>query len=369
MVLLIWGCKTSVDSIPIDAKSLIIPIETRKSIEDCTPFRTSTIIDTVEYIRLITPDDKSWIIGEITDLQYIGGKFFIHDRTIKGIFVVADNGLIENLISHPGRGPEEYLALNTFDVNPATMEISILDIASRRIQIYSENGEYIRSVQIEDIVRDMAVLPNGDFLLYTPDYMEGNRRGLWRLDSMGKFKDHHVHIDDDFLYGGLYPKYFRRINDSLIGLMGGEDYDRIYHISCDSVRVAYQLDIDIDIPSDVANDELFDFHSAEPGTLYTKNDYFEISNFLHFRVQTQNNVRTLFYDTRNRKLIKEIGKGVDVIDDYGFYGYFAFSSNDYLFTYLMVGSILEKAHDEFPDINEDSNPVLVRYKIKKALNK
>lgn len=343
----------------------IIPMHFKTGTDDNVKLKMSTIIDTVEYIRIITPEDKDWIIGEMTEVQWCRDKYFIYDNTSKSIFVLSNNGIIENCLNEPGRGPDEYLTLTTFDVNSSSMEICVLDEVLRRIQIYSSKGEYRRTVHLNDIVRDMAVLPNGDFLLYTPDYMEGNRRGLWRVDSNGKFKEHHVAIDDDFLYGGLYPKYFRKINDSLIGLMGGEDYDRIYHISCDSVNVAYQLDVDIEIPNEIAENELFDF---EGEAIYTKNQYFETDNFLHVKVQSPNDFRLVYYDTQNKEIISQMKKGSVFENDYGFYGYFSTSSNGYLFTYLPVGAILQSVPEVFPDITENSNPILVRYKLKKSFN-
>ncbi len=327
-------------------------------------FYISTIIDTVEYIRIITPQDKDWIISDIADIKYVGGKFFIYEIYSHGIYVVSEDGIIENYIDYWGRGPEEYLAVYAFDVNSTTMEVAILDTPSCRIQIYSQSGQYIRSVAIEDIARDMAVLPNGDFLLYTPDYMEGNRRGLWRVDSNGQFKEHHVSISEDFLYGGIYPNYFRKISDSLVGLMGGEDYNRIYHIDCDTIRVAYQLNVDIEIPEEITRKKIFEFKTAPLGSVYTKNEYLETRGFMHVKVQGQNDNRVIYYDKFNKRILARLKRDSKIVNDYGFRGYFRFSSNNYLFTYLPVGAILEVCPEEFPDITEESNIVLVRFKLK-----
>ena len=341
-----------------------IPVNFHENIIGKTMLCTSQYIDTVEYINITASEGVDYVIGEISDICYVGDKYYILDRMSKAIYTISEGGIIESVVHSPGRGPDEYLSLLAFDVNPTSSDICVMDDITRRIQIYNRKGEFKRTITIDDIVRDMAVLPNGDFLLYTPDFMDSNRRGLWRLDSLGNFKEHHVYIEDDFRYGGIYPKYFTKINDSVVGLMGGEDYDRIYHITCDTVEVAYQIDIDIEMSKEVCQNELADLET-EPGEVYTKNDYCETESFLHFRIQTSSKQMIVNYDKKNEEILAIVDYDTRTLkDDMGLYKYFDRSSNGVLFTSLPVGLVMKYLSAEFSQINEDSNPLIVKYRLK-----
>lgn len=109
-----------------------------------------------------------------------------------------------------------------------------------------------------------------------------------------------VTIDDEFLYGGLYPKYFRRIDDATVGLMGTEDFDRVYHITANSMSVKYKIKTDRVIPKDLQSEAVLDFNKHK-GLIYTKNDYVETESLMSLTVTDMEKFVIIFYNKNTKK--------------------------------------------------------------------
>lgn len=326
-----------------------------------SPLTMSEVVDSVTYLPIRS---DNVLIGMIGDIRYHNHRYYILDSQQNFLYVMDETGHILNSISQKGPGPTEYITLQGFDVNPSNEEISLYDNSSKRIQVYSKEGTYLRSIVVDDVIRDFAVLDNGEYLFYTPDFMKGNRRGLWRTDKEGEFKEQLVTIDDKFLYGGLYPKYFRRIDDTTVGLMGTEDFDRIYHITANSMLVKYKIKTDRVIPKDLQTEPVLDFNKHK-GVIYTKNDYVETESLMSLTVTDMKKNILVFYDKNTGKCWRVTGEG-DFVDDMDMYVKYQFCGNNSFIGVLYPGFILAFTglQKQFPDITSDSNPVLVLSHVK-----
>lgn len=231
------GCKKTADS-----HSDYPEIEVRfkgKGIN--TPLRLSDFIDSVKRIRI----SDEILIEQPKSGKYCNGLYYLADGKTHSIVMVNEEGEIVGQISRRGRARDEYTSLFDFDVNPRTGEISIYDQPGNKMVVYSSTGEYVRSFKME-VYRDFAVMDNGDYLCYFPDYSEYSdpgTRGLWLLDSVGEHKANILPMDDEFKHDA-YKKhgYFCRMSNGSIRLLGVEDTDCLYDIdSLGNVRVACQL--------------------------------------------------------------------------------------------------------------------------------
>lgn len=320
-----------------------------------SPMSLSEIIDSVSYI----PIQSEIIIGNIGDVRYYNHRYYIHDTRLMALYIIDETGHIINSISDRGRARNEYITFQSFDVNPTNGEINLYDSSVKRIQVYSNDCTFLRSIPVNDVVRDFAVLNNNEYLFYTPDFMETNRRGLWRVNEKGKFKEQLVSIDDDFLYGGLYPKYFRRIDNTTIGLMGGEDFNRVSHITTDTIIVKYKVNMDIAIPKELLSRPILNFNNYK-GIVYTKNDYFETENLMALTVTDMERQILMFYNKQNNTL-HQIKRQEDFIDDMDTYGKFQSCDNNKMIGVLYPEVVLAypSVKKRFPNITTESNPVLV----------
>ena len=199
-----------------------IQVEFGKSIN--VPFSMSQFVDTVRYQQI----DSAYTIGHISEVKMAGGCFYICDKHEGIIYKVSQQGKVLLRLANKGRARNEYYNLSDVDVNRKTGEIHVWDAVSHRFIVYSGDGTFVKDVPCNDVVRDFAVMDDGDYLIYTPDFNKESRRGLWLVDSHGAFIRQLVEIDEDFRYGGLYPNYLVCLGRNRYGLMGGEDHDNIW---------------------------------------------------------------------------------------------------------------------------------------------
>lgn len=185
----------------------------------------SELTDSVEYIPIET-NPALYPISHATCVKYIADKLYIQD-VAQRLHIVNRQGKIIGQLSAIGKAKDEYISLGRFDVNPASGQISIYDNASRKMNIYSPQCDFIRSIRLDNngLIDDFAVLPNGDHLMYLETFHSDDvRRGLWRIDSLGQFKNQYFDISNDFKYSsGLFPNMFQHINDTVISLKGHQD--------------------------------------------------------------------------------------------------------------------------------------------------
>ena len=321
------------------------------------PFKLSQVIDSVRYISI---ESSSVPIGHVQELKFACNRYYLADQSSHTIYVVDEDGGITSHIGRLGRAENEYITLQCFDVNPANGQVSIYDGASRKMVIYAENGDFVRSFRTDrsDVIRDFAVMADGSYLFYTPDYAAGSHRGAWLADSNGMFISQLITIDDNFRYGGLYPEYLYRLNDETICLMGGEDHDRIYHIIRDSVSVPYKIDPGSSIPRSLRSESLVDMNKYR-GSIYTKSDYIETDGWMSVTLSDMMQNVLIFYDKKND--ITYIIKNEDeIINDAKLFCGFGLSCYNRLISVVEAYAIVDNKdlREMFPDITYDSNPVL-----------
>lgn len=317
-------------------------------------FALSQIIEDVTYIKL----DTSCFIGQIDEIKMHAGTYYICNKCEGAIHRFGKDGKHIMSLKKRGRARNEYIVINDFDVSPLNGEIHIYDSSSKRIMVYTKDGVFMRAFPTDDIIRDFAVMSNGDYLIYTPDQNGDARRGLWKTDSVGNFKEQLVIIDEEFQYGGLYPQYLFRIDDNQIGLMGGEDADNFYSISEKAAHEWLHLNYNITIPPSIQKERNPDFMKYK-GKLYTKNTYSETHRWLWFHTTDLETEMLCIYDKSNDACYK-LTRQEQLTMDRDMFGYTLSCYNDTFVNVIDAHTIISDTtlHKRFPDITENSNPVL-----------
>ena len=239
-------------------------------------FNYSDYIDSVAYVPLETTDDC--LVGEVRNILFVNNKIFISDR--KTIFIFSRDGKYISKVSRLGRGHGEYPNLGYWDVNPTNDEINVYSNANKMVYVYTIRGDFLRSVEIEGIPRDFCVLPNGNYLFYTPDYMEGHYRGVWQTDPEGKFINQPLVLSGPARKCVITSNGFVHLSNGEVGVLGPMGFDNIYHISTDTSVIAYHITTNVTIPqNELESDGLIDFENTQ---LYHLTSYKETDNLLSF---------------------------------------------------------------------------------------
>lgn len=242
-------------------------------------FNYSDYIDSVVYVPLETTDDC--LVGEFTDMHFVNDRIFV--KSGFSIFIFGKDGKFISKISRRGRGHGEYNNMAGWDVNPSNNEISIYSNADETVYVYSIQGNFLRSVRLgEGIHRDFCVLPNGNYLFYTPDYMKNHYRGVLQTDPEGKIINQPLVLSGSARKCILFSKNFVHLSNGQVGLIGPFGFDNIYHINTDISEIAYHITTNVTIAQSVLEDDT-------PGSfmeqeLYCLENYLETDNLVTFHM-------------------------------------------------------------------------------------
>ncbi len=111
--------------------------------------------------------EKNIYISEISILLVKDNSYIIVDKPGNQILVFESNGKLRNLIGRSGRGPGEYVAIQSIDINNKN-QILVLDTRSMRVSKYEMDGEFIRSYNVSDFTSSLLADQDDGFYLYNP---------------------------------------------------------------------------------------------------------------------------------------------------------------------------------------------------------
>ena len=316
---------------------------------------TSYLFSDIRYIPL----EGDCAIGNIADVRATDEYIYVLDAQAPAVLQFDRSGRFVREWLHHGRGPGEYVNLTAFDVNPHTGELSILDLSSRKVLVYSSSDEFIRSFSFTDVPRDFAVLSNGDYVFYTPDYMQKVKHGIWKTDSHGDFIEDLVAFPENFKFsGGLKEKYFRHMGDTVY-VAGIECANDLYHITSDSFSVPYHLNVDLKIPKSASSTSLpvLDEHA---GKVYTVTMYYETTDWLVLQVFDMKKPVVVLYDKDADKCYY-YSDPREIVEDMPYGGLFVSTTEDAIIGVIYPEMVLSYPllKEQFPKVTEQSNPIIV----------
>ena len=319
-------------------------------------FKSSQMVDSMYYIVL----DSSFLLGDIDEIKVINEMYYFIDKHNGTISKFDNTGKFISSFRKAGHSRSEYITMEDADIS-CRGEFHVYDGAIDRILRYSSSGDYISGFDLEDIARDFAVLDNGDYLFYTPDYQIGAHSGLWTTDSTGKYKKQLISVDEGFGYALILPTYINRYNQNMYGIMGGEDKDNFYMVGSDTVATTLHVDFNIKIPRRLQYELPIDLENYI-GQIYAKYSYIESNRWIVFTCTDFDKTITCYYDKKNNECYR-VTSPDNYIDDLDFVG---ISRSDCVFNgkywlTLLDPSVIKKTESlskRFPNIRENSNPVV-----------
>ena len=320
-------------------------------------FNYSNYIDTVIYVHLETTDEC--LLGDIDDMHYVNDRLFL--RCGRSVYVFDKDGKFISKVARYGRGHGEYITVCDFDVNPTNNEINIYDVGNRRVSVYSLEGVFLRNVHIDGIGRNFCVLPNGNYLFYTPDYMGDHYRGAWQTDTEGNFINQPLVLSGSARHTVLREHELIHINDKEVGVLGPMGFDNIYHICADTSEIAYHIATNITIDPKVLEVEYSEtFWEQE---IYMIGGYSETANLVSFYMTDMKKSVDVKLDKKTGRIYTNFGNTHFLNGDKIPFinGVFCFDYGVGL-GYITAANLLmfpEEARMQFaPEITLDSNPII-----------
>lgn len=132
----------------------------------------SEFVDSIHYIRLETNPDN--IIGEVGKLICLDNKIAIVDNMFShSVYFFDMQGKYLNKIAHRGSGPDEYVKIESVSIDEAGKRVFILDTNQHKILVYTLEGQYLNSIEVDFSCFGIQYIEN-DVLACYCDYYTGN---------------------------------------------------------------------------------------------------------------------------------------------------------------------------------------------------
>lgn len=137
-------------------------------------------------IPLETTDDC--LISSIHQLYVTDSLFYILDTSERKIQIFNQQGKYLKTIDNQGQGPNEYIAINSFSIDPYNGRLLLSDSFSKRIFIYDLSGNFLSTVQLDFTPIEIAGKTDGGFAnLYAGSNRDYNDKEM---------ESHHIHLLD-----------------------------------------------------------------------------------------------------------------------------------------------------------------------------
>lgn len=144
------------------------------------------LISEYEIIPLEVND--SCLIKSIHQLHVTDSFIYVSDGRMGDIFIFDSNGKFVNAIQDRGTGNNEYVSINSFDVDVLHQRLILSDSFSRRIFLYDMRGNQLKTLQLNFPPVRVVADKNGYFLnLY------GGSNLYYEEEELEK---HHIHVID-----------------------------------------------------------------------------------------------------------------------------------------------------------------------------
>lgn len=132
----------------------------------------STLVDSLEYIPLQTPDDLP--VDVLMAVRMSSDYLFVMDRQQR-LYRFDKQGRFLNLIGGRGEGPEEYISAVDFEVDEREEVIYLFDIYRKKIKAYRISGAFLGDIKVPDGIESMALMDDSCFIGYKPWYMSEDK--------------------------------------------------------------------------------------------------------------------------------------------------------------------------------------------------
>ena len=96
-------------------------------------------IDSIHYIPL---GDECGVIGNILNIITYKGRFYIQEDHFDRVFIYDESGKCLKKIDNKGRGPSEYLRVESIDINTEKEELILVDGMSDKLFFYDLDGNF-----------------------------------------------------------------------------------------------------------------------------------------------------------------------------------------------------------------------------------
>ena len=326
-LILLFGCQQNQIESSYSVSDNGIAIINVKVPSSDFPLYHSDVLDTCILVPLKTTDS---VLGEITDIQYHNGRYYIIDAKVTNkLFVFSESGEFLFNISNEGQGPGEYQDLRSFVINKSQNTIDIFDDFKRQFLRYTLDGEFIKEIPFELNFTEIQELPDNKYLFYvgkrlnfdisvdkvdTLQYDLFTTDGDYNLTGWQRSFDYSLHNGFKFSLSDHFTqsqgRYFQvPLNDTIFSVSDGGNVSPSAMINYGGYSK----------PDLIKKDryEVSDYLRTNPSAVYFTSQYFNLKDWITFDYSFKGKRYYAFVDKNS----KEVKTGRPINDYFGFSTY------------------------------------------------
>lgn len=158
------------------------------------------------YILLKSPD-KNTLFGKIDQIKILNDKIYILDEGIKSLIVFDLDGNALGKVGVYGQGPQEYLDIASFDVDPAG-RIYTIDGRNDKLFIYDDRFQCVSTQSLPFEADQLQLLADGRYLFALSSWNTGECKGRKiavtdrELTVLASYLDYDEYKDDNYWISG-----------------------------------------------------------------------------------------------------------------------------------------------------------------------
>ncbi len=376
LILSVWCCScTGAEELANEPISI--------SISAFSPnFDISTLVHDIEYNVL---EDTTHAFHRIDKIVQHQGRFYILDKEFSKRLYVYDT--LGQLLHVHSRFPDGSLfeAPNDFSINEVDNSLTIFEDSRKSLLHYASNGEFLSDEAIDFTPRNICYHQSKLFSYLLTTRKQNNsdsNPSLVILDTQNKSDKTILSIKDYPWIRYYYANHFS--SNPQRKLFVPKLSNTIYELEQNTIREAYHLDVGnsgfpanfldtLSMPAQASFSETIQQHDYT----FFAGGLVESESHIFFRVKKQGKLYFVFYDKKSGQTIAfdSITLG-DKTQEIVIWGMPIFAVDDRMFTYVQAADLItlleqrtnsidEPTLEKLKQLNMDSNPVLMSYRLKK----
>jgi hypothetical protein len=339
----------------------------------------------LDRIVVLETSDKS-IIGNIDDVIVNDSIIYVLDKRVtKSIFIFNYKGRFIKMINQLGKGPNEYISLNSITYDNFEGKLVVMDGVGRKVLVYNRLGDFEKIIKVDDYFDQVHVLDKDHYVFYS-DFSSRKHKQISISNKDGKVVERFMDISGKHFDSGYGQNVFCLNNDLTLFAL---PYDNtIYSVSgnklvpyCDLLFGDLFIDSNAKNMSSKEVDKLRKKHGD--GKIISKfNRIARFENMLYCSFTYNFMTYSMFYDMNEHRIV-HIGELTSDINNLfigdkkpiGLYKdelIFKLEPNEELYRYNRIktipdyaqGTLKYKTLFESLDSSHYSNPALLFFKLK-----
>ena len=340
-------------------------------------------------IAIVNLANEEVILGEINKVIKKYDRIYILDKNkTHSVFIYDNSGNLINFISNVGNGPEEYIQLTDIFTNSMDATLNLVSRMDRKILKYDLEGANFKQVEyLPKNFRQFSKLEDG-YVGYMGNYIEDGKhpKNIFTLSKDLQIKGEFLEIDETWDSkvldnGSVFSNY-----EDKTYFIQPMDFN-VYSIGTDMISKTYYIDFgDKSWPQDLT--EYGDVRRVlrETPERYIQRfyDFQETDNFLIIKLLIKGQYCLALYNKSTQEtfvadltpytdkyffpFVKIVG-----IDENAIYTsieasemkVFVTGKNEYNNFESQYPEQIKRLREKFPNINEEGNPFLIIYYLKK----